>query len=197
MPVFSKKQLLLELTDRTELIRSTAKSFLRLSNEQLKLKPAPNKWSICEVFEHLLITQDLYLKSILPKIAAAPDKDSVTHRSSLLGDFVYTQIMPKANGNVLKLPAPKILCPTNNEDNAHTVLNNFLHQLDVLHDILQHASTKDIQRIKIPFAFTSLMKLRLGDNLRFLIAHNERHMLQAQRVSEVFNTNQSFHNYSS
>ncbi|MBS1934437.1 MAG: DinB family protein, partial [Bacteroidetes bacterium] len=158
------------MTDRTELIRSTTKSFLRLSNEELKLKPAPDKWSICEVFEHLLITQDIYFKLILPKIAGAPDKDAEIHKSSIIGNFVYMQIKPKPDGSVFKLPAPKILYPTNNETDAHLVINNFLQQLDVLHDILQHASTKDIQRIKIPFAVASFIKLRLGDSLRFLIA---------------------------
>ncbi|MES1225575.1 MAG: DinB family protein [Bacteroidota bacterium] len=189
MAVFSKKQFLLELIDRTELVRSTTKSFLRLSNEQLNTKPAPGKWCIAEIFEHLCITQDIYIKLILPQISGAPDKDTPTHKSTWLGEFAYAQIKPKPDGKGFKLPSPKKLHPKNDYKDGYTVLNNFLHQLDIMHDILEHANTKDTQQIKIPFAFSKLITLRLGDNLRFLIAHNERHMLQAQRIAEIVDTN--------
>jgi hypothetical protein len=190
MPVFSKQQLLSELMDRTELVRSNTNPFLRLTNEQLNAKPARGKWCISEIFEHLNITQGLYIKSILTKMSRASDTVSPIYKSGWLGDLVYTRIMPRPDGTVFKLKTPKILTPENKAIDGHEVLNNFLHQLDIVHDILQHAATKDIQRIKIPVALTNLIKLRLGDNLRLIIAHNERHILQAKRVMETITSGQ-------
>jgi uncharacterized damage-inducible protein DinB len=184
MAAFEKKQFLSRLIDRTELITSNTKSFLRLNNEQLNQKPAPGKWSIAEIFEHLNIAHDIYIRCILSKISKAPEINSSTFKSNWLGDFAYTQIMPREDGTIFRLPAPKKLQPKTNKLDGADVLDRFLQQQDNIQDILQHVANKDLERIKIPFAFTNLLRLRLGDNLRFIIAHNERHMLQAQRIME-------------
>lgn len=52
-------------------------------------------------------------------------------------------------------------------------------------DILRHSATKDLRRIRIPFHFIPFLHFSLGETLRFLIAHNERHLLQAQRLVPV------------
>jgi hypothetical protein len=62
------------------------------------------------------------------------------------------------------------------------ILQEFLHQCDSLDDILRHVYTKDLEKIRIPFSFIKIIKLQLGDQLRYLVAHSERHLLQAHRV---------------
>ncbi len=185
MGAFSKRQLVSELIDRTELIISNTQSFRRLTNGQLTVRAAPGKWSIAEIFEHLNLTHRTYISPVIPKISNEPETQSAIYKSSWLGDFIYQQTMPRADGTILKLKARKLLRPQNNPLDGHDVLKRFLQQQDIIYDILQHASTKDLQHIKMPFSFTHLLKLRLGDQLRYLIAHNERHMLQAQRVMGV------------
>jgi hypothetical protein len=185
MAVFNKQNLLSELLDRTDLINSSTRVFFRLSDEQLNNRQAPGKWSIAEIFEHLNITHQIYINFILAKITKAADVNSLSYKSGWIGDWVYERIMPRSDGSVFKMKAPKTLQPAYGALDPKEVLNRFLQQQDTLHDIIRHSSTKDIQGIKIPFAFTKTLKLRLGDNLRFLIAHNERHLLQAQRIMEA------------
>jgi len=185
MAVFNKQNLLSELLDRTDLINSSTRVFFRLSDEQLNNRQSPGKWSIAEIFEHLNITHQIYINFILAKITKAADVNSLSYKSGWIGDWVYERIMPKSDGSVFKMKAPKTLRPACGTLDPKEVLNRFLQQQDTLHDIIRHSSTKDIQGIKIPFAFTKTLKLRLGDNLRFLIAHNERHLLQAQRIMEA------------
>ncbi|MES1159796.1 MAG: DinB family protein [Bacteroidota bacterium] len=182
MAVFSKQNLLTELLDRIELAKASTQPFLRLTDDQLNFRPGPAKWSITQIFGHLNITHDIYIRRILTKITMAPDVKSQDYNSSWLGDWVYEKMMPRADGSVFRLRARKSNCLAAHEQNGKEVLHKFLQQCDALDDILRHASTKDLQRIKIPFSFTSLLQLRLGDNLRYLIAHNERHLLQAHRV---------------
>jgi hypothetical protein len=182
MAVFSKQGLITELLDRTELIKASTQPFLRLSNEQLHQRPAPGKWSIVEIFGHLNITHDLYIRSILSRITLAPDVSSDRYRSSWLGDWVYEKIMPRPDGSVFKLKALKSHCAGTDTMDGKEVLETFLQKCDAIDDILRHVTTKDLQRIKIPFYFSRLLSLRLGDSLRYLVAHGERHLLQAQRV---------------
>jgi hypothetical protein len=65
------------------------------------------------------------------------------------------------------------------------VLHDFHRTCDAMDDILRHSATKDLRRIRIPFHFVPYLHFSLGETLRFLIAHNERHLLQAQRLVPV------------
>src|SRR5882757_881650 len=182
MAVFSKQSLITELLDRIELTKASTQPFLRLTDDQLNFKPGPAKWSITQIFGHLNITHDIYVPCILTRITLAPDVKDEHFRSGWLGDWIYEKIMPRADGSVFKLRAPKSHCPADSERNGKEVLSRFLQHCDAIDDILRHVATKDLQRIKIPFSVIRLLHLRLGDNLRYLVAHNERHLLQAHRV---------------
>jgi hypothetical protein len=181
MAVFSKQSLITELLDRVELIKASTQPFLRLTDEQLNTRPQPDKWSIAEIFEHLNIINDTYIRSILSRTTLAPDVKTAIYKSGWLGDWLYAKIMPRADGSVFKLKARRSHCAGATPLDGREVLTRFLQHCDAIDDVLRHVATKNLQQIKIPFSSTPLLRLRLGDNLRYLIAHCERHMLQAQR----------------
>jgi hypothetical protein len=185
MTAFSKQGLITELLDRTELIKASTQPFLRLSEDQLNHSFHPGKWSIAEIFEHLNIYNGAYIRNILSRITVAPDVKTETYRSGWLGDWIYAQTMPRADGSVFRRKAAKGARPRGGKLDGKEILQRFLQQCDMLDDIIRHSSVKDLQRIKIPFCFSRLVPLRLGDNLRHLIAHCERHLLQAHRVMEA------------
>lgn len=183
MAVFSKQGLLAELLDRTELIKANTQTFLRLPDEQLLLQPAPGKWSVAEIFGHLNISHESYIRIILTRITAAPDVPPMNeYRSGWIGEWLYTRNMPRPDGTVFKMRAQKAHHPEKEVSDAKEVLQQFLSTCDAIDDILRHAATKDLQRIRIPFGSSGFIRLRLGDLLRFLVAHSERHLLQAQRT---------------
>lgn len=188
MAVFSRQSLITELLDRIELIKARTQPFLRLTDDQLNFKPDPGRWSIAEIFEHLNITHSLYIRSILSRITRAPDMKvrADKYNSGWLGEWVYEKIMPRADGSVFKMPALKSYRADGRVLDGMEVLQRFLQQCDAIDDIVRHVSTKNLERIKIPFSFSRLVRLQLGDNLRYLIAHNERHLLQAHRVMALF-----------
>jgi DinB superfamily len=184
MSVFSRQGLIAELLDRTELIKAGTQPFLRLTTDQLTRTPAPGKWSIVEVFGHLNLSNDIYIRSILSRITRATDTKSDEYRGSWIGDWAYEKIMPRPDGTVLKMRAAKSIRPVQpEEEDVRTVIESFQRKCDALDDILRHAATKDLQRIRIPFHFIPLVHFGLGDILRFTVAHNERHLLQAQRIT--------------
>lgn len=185
MAVFSKQALITELLDRTELVKASTQSFLRLTEQQLHFKPAPDKWSIAEIFGHLNIVHNIYTRIILSRIALAPDVKGEQYRSGWLGDWLYRKMMPRPDGTVFRLPSPRSLHASREGLDGQEELERFLQQCDALDDILRHVSTKDLQGIRIPVSFAKVLRLRLGDNLRYMVAHNERHLLQAHRVLQL------------
>ena len=73
MAVYSRQGLITELLDRTELIKPGTQTYLRLTDDQLNFTPAPGQWSIIEVFGHLNLANDIYIRYILPRVTLAPD----------------------------------------------------------------------------------------------------------------------------
>jgi len=182
MAVYSRQGLIAELLDRTEVIKAGTRSFLLLTDQQLEFSPAPDKWSIVEVFAHLNLSNNIYIKNILPPVTRALDFAPDEFRSSWLGEWAYEKIVPRPDGSVLRMRSAKSVKPTKTPENSREVIETFLRGCDALDDILRHAATKDIRRIRIPFHFVPFLHFSLGETLRFLIAHNERHLLQAQRM---------------
>ena len=185
MAVFSRTSLITELLDRTELLKANTQTFLRLTDEQLQFRPAPGAWSISEVYGHLNLSMDQSIRSILSRIALAPDFNSDEYNSGWLGDLACSIIMPRPDGSVFKLKARKSQCVDAAAIDSREELLVFLRHCDALDDILRHVATKDLRRITIPYFFPRFLRLRLGDVLRFLVAHGERHLLQAQRVMDI------------
>ena len=185
MAVFSRTSLITELLDRTELLKANTQTFLRLDDRQLQQRPRPGAWSISEVYGHLNLSMDQSIRAILSRIALAPDTNSDEYISGWLGDLACMVIMPRPDGSVFKLKARKSYCVEAANIDAREELSIFLRHCDALDDILRHVASKDLRRITIPFFLPRLLRLRLGDVLRFLVAHGERHLLQAQRVMVV------------
>jgi len=178
----SRQGLITELLDRTELVKASSQLFFRLSDDQLHYRPGPEKWSIAEIFGHLNLSHDQYIRSILPRITLAPDYPSDRYVSGWLGDWIYEKVKPRADGTVFRLRTLKAYYANGETLDARAVLENFQRKCDELDDILRHAATKNLRRIMVPFYFTRLVRLRLGDTLRIMVAHGERHLLQAQRL---------------
>jgi len=182
MAATSRQGLITELLDRTELVKASSQLFFRLSDDQLHHRPGPEKWSIAEIFGHLDLSHDQYIRSILPRITLAPDYPSDRYVSGWLGDWIYEKVKPRSNGTIFKLKTLKAYYASAETPDAREVLESFQRKCDALDDIMRHAATKDLQRIKVPFYLSRLVRLQLGDTLRILVAHSERHLLQAQRV---------------
>ena len=182
MAVFSRQGLITDLLDRTELIRAGSAAFLRFSDEQLVFSPTPGTWSIIEVFTHLNLSNEIYFGYILPRVTLAPDLPSDEFSSTWLGDWAYEKIVPRPDGSIFKMKTAKSVQPIKPTGDPKEVLRDFHRTCDALDDILRHSASKDLRRIRIPFHFVPFLHFSLGETLRFLIAHNERHLLQAQRL---------------
>lgn len=182
MAATSRQGLITELLDRTELVKASSRLFFRLSDDQLHHRPGPGQWCIAEIFGHLNLSHDQYIRSILPRITLAPDYPSDRYVSGWLGDWIYEKVKPRADGTIFKLKTLNAYHASCETLDARDVLESFQRKCDALDDILRHAATKNLQRIKVPFYFSRLVRLKLGDTLRILVAHSERHLLQAQRV---------------
>lgn len=143
------------------------------------LRPAANGgWSIAQCLQHLNTYGDYYLPLLREGLNKQRQSSVSFFKSSWLGDY-FTRMMEPATGSK-KMKAAKGHIPENITD-AHAVVAKFIHQQEVLLKCIRDARNKDLNTVKIPVSIFRWLKLKCGDVLQFLIAHNERHLLQAAR----------------
>lgn len=140
-------------------------------------QPAPGKWNVVQVLEHL----NSYCRYYIPAIEKSlkENKPSVElFKPGIMGDYFTKMLRPSANGTVqFKMKAPKDHRPSPHLDHQ-PVLQTFLVQQQALLELLEKAKAKNIGKIRTPVSISRFIRLKLGDTFRFLIAHEQRHFIQ-------------------
>src|SRR5690606_32043843 len=81
------------------------KEFYFLESEDLRRRPAPDKWSVIEVFAHINIFQAFYIKEITKALEKAPDMEADEMQISWLGKQFIKAMKPKEDGAIpMKMP---------------------------------------------------------------------------------------------
>ncbi|RYY82025.1 MAG: DinB family protein, partial [Chitinophagaceae bacterium] len=113
--------------------------------------------------------------------------DKVTHKnawfqSGFWGDY-FTKSMKPTNVYEVKnkMKAMKAYSFPNSL-HVDTVLNEFEAQQEELFQLIDLCQHVDVGAVRVPITITKMIKLRLGDTLRFLIAHEQRHLIQARTM---------------
>ncbi len=180
MKPVAKNHLLDALENKVEHHIQEAIKVFQNADEATLLQPAPDGgWSIAQCLEHLNTYGHYYLPQIqkgLSKPISKPIPD--IFQSSWLGTY-FTRLMDPETGKK-KQKAFKDYMPPVNLD-AYAVVAEFIQQQETLLAYLKKARNTDLNAIRIPISILKWLKLKLGDVLQFLIAHNERHMVQAKR----------------
>jgi hypothetical protein len=144
----------------------------------LTRQPAPEQWSVAQVLEHLNSYGNYYLPAIRKSLAASEAPSKLWFRSGWLGQY-FTRLMQPGEDGVIakKMKAPKGHRPVASL-NASAVIDTFLAQQHELLGLLKIAASRDMGKIRTPISISRLVKLKVGDTFRFLIAHEQRHFIQ-------------------
>ena len=152
-----------------------------LTDEQFNWRPAPNRWSMCECFDHLNITAE---QLFIPRIDAAI-ADARRRGLTSAGPFVYPALQrlflrmneppPKIRFKAPTILKPKLIRP------LAAVHGDFLNWQDRLGELIRQADGLDLQKAR----HRSLMPLwtwSLGTFMAVMLAHERRHIWQAREV---------------
>lgn len=175
----SATTLLHELTMMTTRHLAEARRWQKLPIEQLNARPAADAWSTLECLEHLNLYGDFYLPAMQQQMGKSRFAPRPYFRSGLLGNYFANSMLPKDKLN--KMKTFQNMNPAGSQLDAG-VLERFIQQQERLLQILGQARNTDMERIRIPITISKWIRLKLGDTLRFVIYHNERHIQQAQRA---------------
>lgn len=167
-----------------------ANQLQHLSTEVLTKQPAPGKWSVAQVLEHLNIYSRHYITAIENKLHLNQSGPNTDFTTGWLGNYFTKLMKPREDNTISKrMKAPKNAIPSAQPD-AKVVLEEFINHQHHLLNLLQIAKRANLDYISIPTSLSRFISLKLGDTFRFFIAHEQRHFVQIDNVLKIFH--QSF-----
>ena len=150
----------------------------KLDAAKLNWTPDAGRWTIAQIFGHMMLANGGYLPSMKAAIQGAPRAkvgDSVQH--TWLGKFIIKGAGPDGNA-----PAPKSLHPKPGPYDL-SIVDKWAAQTQSLLDLSRSAHGIDLCSMKIKSPFIPFLSANLADCFEILAEHTERHIRQIESLS--------------
>lgn len=173
----ASSELLNQLTDLTHRHVSFVQQLQALPDQALTQKADVTSWNALECIEHLNRYGNFYLPEITKRISETRCNTTPLFKSGWLGNYFANSMLPKEKLNKMKTFAAM------NPLDSHVdraVIDTFILQLKTMLDLLHQCRSVNLNTIKTTISISSFIKLKLGDTLRVVIYHNERHIRQIE-----------------
>jgi hypothetical protein len=151
------------------------KSIAGLSEQQWKFKPAPDRWSVAEVSEHIAISESTLLALVQGKIMASPAAPEKRAADKFTDQQILTMIPDRSH----KAQAPEFLKPTNRWATREELVAAFEKSRGATIDYV--GNTKDDLRDHFG-PHPTLGTLDAYQWILLISAHSERHTKQIEEV---------------
>ena len=170
-----------EIEELTGLYRAR---FGNLDADELNWKPAPDAWSVGQVLDHLIRTNESYFP--LLEGARADDYRPPLHGrlgfvARFLGRLILKAVRPEATRKVRTMPAWE---PTES-DVSSDVVERFVRHQGELADVVRGAADLVERGVVIPSPASRLLVYDVGSAFDILVAHERRHLGQATEVRDL------------
>ena len=164
-------------------LETEAKSLCaELTSAQLAQRPPSGGWSIQECLDHLNVTGELYLakiESLIKASEASGERGQAPLRYGLLGGlFIRSQEPPVRR----KIESPGVFRPVQTLDER--VLPTFLALQERVRDLLVRSEGLPLTKLRLTSPASKWLKMSVFEAFGLLLAHERRHLWQAQRVRE-------------
>src|SRR6266852_584000 len=143
-----------------------------LSEAQWNFKPAPGRWSVAQVIEHIAAAEDFIRSSLKEKVMTAPA--GAPGRDVKKTDEAVVAMVPDRTN---KAQAPEPLVPTNRFGSPEGSIKHFVESRATTQDFLKTAPG-----LRDHVTDSPLGKLDGYEFVLFIAAHSERHSKQINEV---------------
>lgn len=169
---------LAELLARTDATTGAIEAAVTpLSAEALAWRPAPDRWCVADVLEHLSLVMSLYEPPLRTAIADRSASDAAYRPGWLQGKFIA---IAGVGGRSVR--APKSFAPRVAAGAESQALARFLGHAGTLRELIVAADGRELNGRRFRSPITRLIRFTPGEALTLMVSHNERHAEQIERV---------------
>lgn len=158
----------------------------QLPENRLNAKVSSEEWCVLECVDHMNKATELYLDQIEPKIGELNPAKKEAFKKTWLANKFTKMLAPTEDGEIKsKMKTMKVFIPVSEIDNS--VIARFVENTERVENIIKQAQNKDLRSFKVTTAVGPILKFYLGDALDFILAHNERHVVQIGNILKGLN----------
>ncbi len=154
----------------------------------LEERPAPNKWSVLEVCEHMNLSSGHYLAHLRRAYADPRARFTLgtVHRPGFWGGMLTRTMQPTLDGRI-KMPMStlRMFEPRQAPVKRLDALDEFIRMLLGFRELLDVAAERGMEGPRITSTLGPLLRFKVADAFSFAIAHQERHLLQIERTLQA------------
>ena len=175
-----QNEIIIQLHESVSKIRSWAESLKNTDESKLKIKPSETGWSVLECIDHLNRYNEFYIPIFQKAIEKAKNKNSENYKAGWLGNKMAEDMLPRDAKLKSTMNTFKSKNPTLDGVNPNA-LEVFIEYQSELLLVFEKAKLIDFASTRVKTTLP-LIKLKLGDALRFIINHEIRHVEQAKKA---------------
>ena len=158
------------------------KDFQQLPDDILRYRPQPDQWSVLDCLEHMNLFYADYFSRMEPAIRQAIPSDRMTYTPGFFGQKMVNSLRPHQGKRKMKTKTFKKMIPATDEKASETIFKVFFQYHARLKQLLDRSKALDWNKVKVASAIGPILRFKVGDCFRLLMAHTERHLVQSQKV---------------
>jgi hypothetical protein len=151
-----------------------------LSVAQLNWRADQSTWSIGQCLDHLRVANEVYgppITSALHGTGTGP-VDEIT--PGWFGRWFIRTVIEPSPKTLKNQKAPAKIVPVAKVD--ATILDQFLKSNLKTRELIARARSFDVNRVRFKNPFVFWIRFTVGTGLEILARHEDRHLLQAERI---------------
>jgi len=150
-----------------------------LTPQQLNWKRRRDEWSVGQSLEHLYITNEVYLGPMSTSLKGRQPVVVQEITPGWLGRwFIRNYIEPSSR--MKRVRAPRKIRPGSQIEPS--VLDRFLISNHTARQLIHRAMNQDVNHIRFRNPFVPVIRFTVGTGFEILSKHQQRHLLQAERI---------------
>ena len=182
MKKFKSEDLISQLESDVRQLIAAAEHLRQADSIKLAYPPEEGKWSAAQAIEHLNMYSRYYLPAIEKAMVHIPKEVNAWFVPGFFANYFTKMMMPRNVYEIKnKMKTPKAYRPGRGV-NVEGVFKEFFDHQNKLLQLLETARKRNLEQVRVPISISKLIRLKLGDTFRFLIAHEQRHMIQARNA---------------
>ena len=172
------------IAEAKEISKEVRETFGTLSAEQLNWKPSENVWSVGQCFDHLITTNELYIKEI-QKVADGTHQNNwfsaIPFAVDIVGKILKKAVSPASTRKIKTFA----VFEASTSDISENIIEDFHTNQAKIISLMEATKNLDTRKIKIPEPISPLVNIRLIDAFDVTILHERRHFNQAKNILET------------
>ena len=171
---------------RSELDAADARAIAlakRLSVAQLNWKPRPDVWSVGQCLEHLCMSNEVYIEPLTEALSSRPAGPVNEITPGWFGRWFIRKFIEPTTQKA-RARAPRKIVPVAKAIDP-SILDRFIASNVGVRDVIARAEAHDVNRVRFKNPFAPLIRFTVGTGLQIIARHNHRHLLQAERLTQM------------